>query len=89
MARDLVLLRYTDANKRRLAAMCRPADGVGTLKAVIGEQTAEDEEWFEQPHQSAIVIATSGAVVITSSEDLANLCMWLAVASQWLREHGG
>lgn len=89
MAKNLVLLRYTDANNQRLAALCRPADGVETLRDVIGEASEEDEEWFAQPHESAVVLATSGTVVITSADDLANLCMWFAMASQWLRQHGG
>ena len=85
MAKDLVLLRYTDANNQRLAALCRPSSGVETLRDVIGEASDEDEEWFAQPHASAVVLATSGTVVITSADDLANLCMWFAMASQWLR----
>jgi|LakMenEpi03Aug12_release.lakeMendotaPanAssembly.Ray.scaffolds.fasta_scaffold523012_2 hypothetical protein len=89
MPKDLILLRYTDANNRRLAALCRPANGVEVLRAVIGEETESDEEWFSQPHQSAVVIDTDGAVTITSQEDMASLCLWLAVASQWLQAHGG
>lgn len=89
MEKDLVLLRYTDANNQRLAALCRPAGGVATLRDVIGDASEADEEWFAQSHASAVVLATSGTVVITSADDLANLCMWFAMASQWLRQHGG
>jgi len=89
MAKDLVLFRYTDSNNRRLAALCRPAEGVETLRKLIGDDSEGDAEWFSQPHESAIVIDTNGAVVITSAEDIANLCMWFAMASQWLKTHGG
>lgn len=89
MAKDLVLMRYTDANKQRLAVLCRPAEGVGVLREVIGEATEEDEEWFSEPHRSAIVLDTTGTVTITSAEDMTNLCLWFAMAAQWLATHGG
>lgn len=89
VAKDLVLMRYTDANKNRLAVLCRPKEGVETLRDIIGEVTEEDSEWFNQPHESAIVLDTTGTITITSSDDIANLCLWFAMASQWLRTHGG
>lgn len=89
MAKDLVLMRFTDAEEKRLAVLCRPADGVETLRAVIGDGSPEDEEWFAQPHASAIVLDTTGAVTITSAEDAQNIVLWFAMASEWLRTHGG
>lgn len=89
MPKDLVLLRYTDPRGEKIAAMCRPAEGVDTLRAVIGEASEADERWFEQPHDSAVVIDTSGTVIVTSSEDLTLLSFWFAVAAQWLKDHGG
>jgi|688.fasta_scaffold2286563_1 hypothetical protein len=89
MAKDLVLLRYTDSKGEKLAALCRPREGVDTLKDIIGEETEADSQWFSQDHQSAVVIDTSGTVVVTSSEDLTMLSFWFAVAAQWLKTHGG
>jgi hypothetical protein len=89
MAKDLVLLRYTDGSGERLAAMCRPKEGIETLREVIGEESEADSKWYEQEHASAVVIDTSGAVVVTSSEDLTLLSWWFAVAATWLKQHGG
>jgi hypothetical protein len=89
MAKDLVLLRYTDSSGEKLAAMCRPSEGVDVLREVIGEETDEDRQWFSQEHKSAVVIDTSGTVVVTSAEDLTLLSFWFAVAAQWLKTHGG
>lgn len=89
MARDLVLMRFTDANNQRLAALCRPAEGVETLKEIIGSDDPQDADWFSQEHQAAVVLDTTGTVTITSHEDLANLCLWFSMASLWLKSHGG
>lgn len=89
MAKDLVLLRYTDQKGRRLAALCRPKEGVETLRDIIGADSADDLAWFEDEHESAVVIDTNGAVMVTSSEDLTLLSFWFAVAANWLKTHGG
>lgn len=89
MAKDLVLLRYTDERGEKLAALCRPSEGIDTLRDVIGEESEADKEWFSQSHQSAVVIDTSGTVIVTSSEDLTLLSFWFAMAAQWLKTHGG
>lgn len=89
MAKNLVLLRYTDPRGRRLAALCRPKEGVETLRQIIGEQSEADTEWFEQSHESAVVIDTDGAVVVTSAEEMTLLSFWMAVAASWLKSHGG
>lgn len=89
MPKDLVLLRYTDSRGRRLAALCRPAEGVDTLRDIIDSDSEEDKRWFDEEHDSAVVIDTSGAVVVTSSEDLTLLSFWFAVAANWLKTHGG
>ena len=89
MAKDLVLLRYTDARGKRLAALCRPNTGVDVLRDVVGEATEGDKAWFESEHESAIVIDTDGAVVVTSSEDMTMLAFGFAGAAQWLKTHGG
>lgn len=89
MAKDLVLLRYTDPRGEKLAALCRPSEGVEVLREVIGEEDEADTRWFEDRHQSAVVIDTSGTVIVTSSEDLTLLSFWFAVAAQWLKTHGG
>jgi hypothetical protein len=89
MPRDLVLLRYTDPTGRRLAALCRPSEGVETLRRVVGDEEESDREWYRQDHQSAVVIDTDGTVSITSSEDLTLLSFWFAVAASWLKTHGG
>lgn len=89
MAKDLVLLRYTDAKGERLAGLCRPREGVKTLRKIIGEKTPGDAEWFGTAHKSAIVIDTSGPVIITSAEDMTMLSFWFAMAATWLSQHGG
>lgn len=89
MAKDLVLLRYTDPQGKRLAALCRPSEGVDVLREVIGEETDADAEWFKNLHESAVVIDTDGAIVVTSAEDLTLISFWFAVAAQWLEQHGG
>lgn len=89
MPKDLVLLRYTDSRGERIAALCRPSKGIETLRAVIGDEDEADSRWFEQPHESAVVIDTSNTVVVTSSEDLTLLSFWFAVAAKWLKDHGG
>lgn len=89
MPKDLVLLRYTDPHGNRLAALCRPSSGVGTLRDIVGEETEADRKWFAASHESAVVVDTSDTVVITSSEDLTLLSFWFAVAAKWLEDHGG
>lgn len=89
MSKNLVLLRYTDPRGRRLAALCRPKEGVETLREIVGEMTDADREWFEDSHESAVVIDTDGAVVVTSSEELRMLAFWFGIASAWLQNHGG
>lgn len=89
MAKDLVLLRYTDSTGRRLAALCRPSEGVETLRRVVGDESEEDQEWYRQEHESAVVLDTDGTIVITSAEDLTLLSFWFAVAANWLKTHGG
>lgn len=89
MAKDLVLLRYTDPRGNRLAALCRPSEGVDTLRDIIGVESVEDAVWFEDEHESAVVIDTTGAVMVTSAEDLTLLSFWFAVAANWLKTHGG
>lgn len=89
MPKDLVLLRYTDPRGVRLAALCRPAEGVGTLKEIIGEADEADRQWFDDPHDSAVVIDTRGTVIVTSAEDLTLLSRWFSVAANWLKKHGG
>lgn len=89
MPKDLVLLRYTDDRGQKLAAMCRPATGLQVLKDIIGEASEQDEEWYDQPHKSAVVMDTSGPVIITRAEDLTMLSFWLATAATWLSQHGG
>lgn len=89
MAKDLVLLRYTDPKGNRLAALCRSKEGVSTLRDIIGVETSDDAAWFEDEHKSAVVVDTSNTVVVTSSEDLTLLSFWFAVAANWLKAHGG
>lgn len=89
MAKDLVLLRYADSTGRRLAALCRPSEGVETLRQVVGDESEEDQEWYRQEHKSAVVLDTDGTIVITSAEDLTLLSFWFAVAANWLKTHGG
>lgn len=89
MPKDLVLLRYTDERGNRLAALCRPAEGVDVLRDVIGDEDEHDREWFATPHESAVVLDTSGTVVVTSAEDLTLLSWWFAIAANWLKTHGG
>lgn len=89
MPKDLVLLRYTDPRGMKLAAMCRPSEGVDTLRDIIGEADESDARWFDESHDSAVVIDTSGTVIVTSSEDLTLLSFWFAVAANWLKSHGG
>lgn len=88
MAKDLVLLRYSDSRGERLAAVCRPADGLQTLRDIVGD-SPEDEEWYGIGHKSAVVIATSSPVIVTKAEDLTMLSFWLATAATWLSQHGG
>ncbi len=88
MAKDLVLLKFSGANGVKLAALCRPTDGMGVLKSVIG--TGKDaHEWVQKPEQSMVAIATEGLVTITDAEDLTMLSWWLAMAATWLKQHGG
>lgn len=89
MPKDLVLLRYTDKNGRRLAALCRPSTGMDVLRSVIGAETEDDQQWFDEEHDSAVVIDTHGAVLITDSEDMTLLSWWFAMAAEWLKQHGG
>lgn len=89
MHKDLVLLRYTDSRGEKLAALCRPSTGIEALRDIVGEETDADREWFAEPHASAVVIDTSGTVVVTSAEDLTLLSFWFAVAANWLKTHGG
>jgi len=88
MAKDLVLLKYTDASGKKLAALCRPREGMDSLRKIIGE-SPESVDYLEQPTKSAVAIATEGTVVVTSSEDLTLLSFWFATAAQWLKNHGG
>lgn len=88
MAKDLVLLKYTDKKGRRLAALCRPREGMGVLAEIIGEHP-DAQNWSEQPKKSAVAIATEGTVTVTSAEDLTLLSFWFATAAQWLKTHGG
>jgi len=88
MAKDLVLLKFTGANGVRLAALCRPKEGIGVLTNIIG--TGKDAgEWAQQPEQSAVAICTEGLVTVTDSEDLTMLAWWLSMAAAWLKTHGG
>lgn len=89
MPKDLVLLRYTDSRGEKLAAMCRPATGVQLLRDIVASDAEEDAEWYEQPHQSAVIIDTSSPVIITNAEDLTMLSFWFATAATWLSQHGG
>lgn len=89
MPKDLVLLRYTDDRGQKFAAMCRPSTGVQVLRDIVNSEAPEDVEWYEQPHKSAVVMDTSGPVIITKAEDLTMLSFWLATAATWLSQHGG
>ena len=89
MAKDLVLLRYPDPQGPRLAALCRPSEGVEVLRDIVGVETEADEAWFTNSHEAAVVLDTDGTVVITDAEDLTLLSFWFAVAAQWLKTHGG
>lgn len=88
MAKDLVLLKFSGDNGVKLAALCRPKEGMGVLQSVIG--TGKDaDEWVQQPEKSMVAIATEGLVTITDSEDLTMLSWWLAMSATWLKTHGG
>lgn len=88
MAKDLVLLKFTGANGVKLAALCRPKEGMGVLKEIIG--TGKDaDEWAQQPESSAVAICTEGLVTVTDAEDLTMLAWWLSMAAAWLKTHGG
>jgi hypothetical protein len=88
MAKDLVLLKFSGDNGVRLAALCRPAEGMDVLHAIVGDDP-DGEEWKQQPDKSMVAIATEGLVTITDSEDLTMLSFWLATAANWLKTHGG
>jgi len=88
VAKDLVLLKFSGDNGVRLAALCRPAEGMGVLHAIVGDDP-DGEEWKQQPDKSMVAIATEGLVTITDSEDLTMLSFWLATAANWLKTHGG
>lgn len=88
MAKDLVLLKYTGSNGSKLAALCRPVEGMDVLRAVVGEVDGVNE-WEQQPEKSAVAIETDGLVMVTSAEDMTLLSFWMAVAAEWLRTHGG
>lgn len=88
MAKDLVLLKFTGANGVKLAALCRPKDGMGVLRSVIGHSQDADE-WAQQPDSSVVALVTEGLVTIKNSEDLTMLAWWLSLAAAWLKKHGG
>lgn len=88
MAKDLVLLKYTGSNGVRLAALCRPVEGMGVVRSVLGGSPGS-EEWSQEPDKSAVAIETEGLVMVTSAEDMTLLAFWMAVAAEWLRTHGG
>lgn len=88
MAKDLVLLKYTDKNGCKLAALCRPREGMGVLTEIVGSHP-DAGDWSKQPKKSAVAIATDGTVTVTSSEDLTLLSWWFATAATWLKQHGG
>lgn len=88
MAKDLVLLKFSGSNGVRLAALCRPKEGMGVLSAIVGSDP-DSAGWKQQPDKSMVAIATEGLVTVTSSEDLTMLSFWLATAAAWLKTHGG
>jgi hypothetical protein len=88
MPKDLLLLKFSGDNGVRLAALCRPKEGMGVLRDVLGEDE-ESEEWMQHPDDSVVAIATEGLVTVRDSEDLMMLSWWLAMAATWLKSHGG
>jgi hypothetical protein len=88
MAKDLVLLKYTGSNGAKLAALCRPKEGLAVMEKIVGGDP-DAPLWLEQPTESVVVIATDGTVNVTSAEDLTLLSFWFATAANWLKTHGG
>lgn len=88
MAKDLVLLRYTDSNKQRMAVVCRPKEGVKTMLEILGDDP-DDADWFVDKKKSAVILSTTGTVAITDVEDLQAIVLWLTHACGWLAKHGG
>ena len=88
MAKDIVMLKYTDQHGSRLAALCRPSEGAALARTLMGDE-AVDEELPAGDAASVVAIATDGTVNVTSSEDLTLLSFWFATAANWLKTHGG
>lgn len=88
MAKDLVLLKFSGSNGVRLAALCRPSEGMEVLRSIVGDDP-DGADWVVAPEKSMVAIATEGLVTITDAEDLTMLSFWLATAANWLKQHGG
>lgn len=80
---NLVLLRFTGGNGRRLAALCRPEDGRDVLREIVDDGCAFAES--EDEEGAIVAIATDGLVTIRNSEDLTMLAWWLSLAAAWLK----
>lgn len=84
MAEHLVMLRYTDDAGERFVGLCRPRDSVEQLRRIVGEGD-EDDVWCEYSDRSAVILDTSGPLVISDSGSLRGIAFWLGVAAEWLR----
>ena len=87
MAQDMVLMRYTDPDGERVAALCRPSGCMESLRSVIGDADETGEDWLRHPEFSGVMIDTSGPVFFSNHEDLAMVANWLLVAARWLESH--
>ncbi len=86
MSRDLVMLRYTDDDGERLAAVCRPSEGVETLRSIIHEEDDYNLRFSDHEERSAVILDTSGPVFVFDADHAMTLSVWFGLAAEWLRQ---